>query len=81
MMPIIDGVPGAVSDSFNDYSSVYALYSAAFDLGHVQWIVKVGSIYDNDSPSPAQRRHSASSETDLWESMSDINDAAGQWMG
>jgi hypothetical protein len=76
----IYGVPGAVSDSFDNYKAAYTLYAAAFEQGQVQRVVQLGGIYDNDTPFPTQRR-SISAESSLWEMVSDINDAAAHWTG
>jgi len=63
------------------------MYLLAFEQGQVQRIVVVGgmhdSMHDGESVSSTSqhRRSSVSSETELWDSVSDIHDAIAQWTG
>ena len=76
-MSVVEGVPGAICDSFDTYKSASTLYTAAFGQGLVRRVVEVGGIYDDDVKfvSPRQRRRRRSSKSSLWDKVSDINDA------
>jgi hypothetical protein len=42
----IIGIPGTISDSFESYTSEFALYSATFDQGLVHRVVEDRGIYN-----------------------------------
>jgi hypothetical protein len=74
--PIIQGIPGAISDDVASYDYAVALYTMAYNMGHVCRVVRVGGVYDDQHPHP-----SLSGGSSIWDEVSDIGDVAAQWSG
>jgi hypothetical protein len=79
---ITAGVPGALDDSFHSYKDAVTLYSAAFDQGLVHRVVEVRGVYDDEKFVPARpRRPRRSSESSIWDKVTDIDSVAAKWGG